>query len=417
MYWIIIGLYNLVYLLGLLFYFPYIAIVKGRGWDYVFSRMFAPELPAKTTKRYWLHAVSVGETNVAMAVARRLIEKGVEVVISTSTPTGIENLQKRAEGIYIMYSPWDFLLWVCAFFRKIKPDRLLIIETELWPSLFCCAYLRGVPVSILNARISDSAFSRYRRLSRIVSLRRLFFDKVDFVFAQDKRAMDRFLALGLDANRVGVFGNIKFDIAIPEKEMDALGSVIEGRYVIVLGSTHRDEEEQILSRLARRWQDRFLVICAPRHVDRADSIVEIASGLGLSVERFSRLNGEGKKSVDVVVIDVIGVLANIYRYADVVFVGGSLVPHGGQNPLEPLYWNKAVVVGPYMDNFAGIVELLKAESAIVQVGDADGVVEALLSSQDKLKEIARAAREVFSRNRGVVERIVMSLNDLSDERE
>ncbi len=413
MYWIIIGLYNIVYLFGLVFYLPYIAIVRGRGWRYVFSRMFAPDLPVKTTKRYWLHAVSVGETNVAMAVARRLVKDGVEVVISTSTPTGMENLKKKAEGTYVIYSPWDFLLCVCAFFAKIKPDRLLIIETELWPSLFCCAYLGGVPVSILNARISDRAFSRYRRLYRIVSLKGLFFDKVDFVFAQDKRAMDRFLALGLDADHVGVFGNIKFDIDILEKDIDILGPIVEGRYVIVLGSTHRDEEEQILSRLAKRWQDRFLVICAPRHVHRADGIVEIATGLGLSAERFSRLN-EGN-ALDVVVVDVIGVLANIYRYADVVFVGGSLVPHGGQNPLEPLYWNKPVVVGPYMDNFAGIMEQLKAESAILQVSDADAVIEAFFSSQDKLKALARAAKEVFSRNRGVVERIVKQLNDFSDE--
>ncbi len=404
-------IYNMIYGLGWLLYLPFLIFGKRRSWQYVRGRFVPPQfLAPKSRARVWLHSVSVGETNIAINIAKRLIETA-DVVISTSTPTGFENLRKKISDkrIRFFYTPWDFLMVTNKFVRTIEPDVFLVIETEFWPSLFY-SVSRNCEVYVVNARISTEAFIRYKKVSSL--LKCLVFGFVRGFLCQDELAMERLKALGVESSKLTVSGNIKFDIWLEEKRLSVFENLRE-RFLIVLGSTHNGEEEQLFSALRESWQPNWLVVCAPRHPERADQIVDLAEKMGWRCVRYSTIADKSSVElgeVDVVVVDVIGILAYVYRYADVVFIGGSLVNKGGQNPLEALYWGKPVFFGPYMQNFDSIVKQLICQKAAVMVSRPCEF--ALSLRQNNWADTGKNVGAVFEKNRGSTDKVLELVCDV-----
>ncbi len=394
------ALYNGLYSAGRVLAYPYLRWVRGRGEEYFRGRSNPPRLPMEEG-RVWIHAVSLGETNVGLILARALrsLDPGRPVVFSSATPTGMENLSRRWDGVSF-YAPWDSARVVRTFLDAVRPEVLVVLETELWPNLIRLSKERGVRVLVVNARISDRAWGRYRWIRGFVKDRVLRF--VDAVLCQDEVAKERFLGLGADPARVKVVGNIKYDLEIPKKDLGWVEEVVKGRFVLMGGSTHPGEEAFLLEAFASLREgdkDGFLIL-APRHVERAREVAEEARRQGWRVAMYSQgSSGDG----DVLVVDKVGVLAQLYRLASAVFVGGSLVPRGGQNPLEPAYWGKAVFFGPNMDNFRQISgELLEKGGAKV-VRSARGLVREIV--EGALEEMGRRAKGVVDSHRGVARRV------------
>ncbi len=391
------ALYSGLYPLLWPFSYPYLRWIRGRDEDYMRARFIPPSLPEKKKKRSWIHAVSVGETNVALTLARDITEakEDWEVVISTSTTTGLENLRRKASFPSFL-SPWDWASVVRRFGERIRPDKLIIVETELWPALIRETKRFGVSVYVVNARISDKAYKRYQWIKGF--LKRDVFPFVDLILCQDELAKERFVSLG--AERVKVCGNVKFDLYIEERPLGRLEDVVKRRFVVVLGSTHPGEEEALAKSLRGSREDIFLIV-APRHPERAGEVKKEVAKAGWCAVLLSEL--EDGLSGDAVIIDRIGVLAQVYRLADVVFIGGSLVPKGGQNPLEAAYWAKPVIFGPHMENFREIASTLLSHRAAVQIRTPEEIKEYL--SKD-LSDVGQSAKAVLSQNRGAIKRIV-----------
>ncbi len=379
---------------------PYLRWVRRRSSDYIRARFTPPSLPKKNAKRVWIHAVSVGESNVAYSLAQTLRKRSSDwdVVISTSTPTGYENLVRKGD-IPCLFSPWDRISVVREFIERIEPDKLIIIETELWPALIRENKVSGVGVYIVNARISDVAYRRYRWVKFF--LEKEVFPYIDCVLCQDEKARERFLGLG--ARDVVVCGNIKYDIELEEKILGKWEEDLKGRFVVVLGSTHVGEEAPLLRALKGKRRDLFLIV-APRHPERTGQIREMLQEMGYSVQLLAELEKAGQVKGDALVIDRIGVLSQVYRLADLVFIGGSLVPKGGQNPLEAAYWARPIVFGPHMENFQEISEELLKQGAAIQITRPEEIERYLFS--DDIVLIGNRAKDVLAKNRGVIQRIV-----------
>ncbi len=388
------ALYNGIYVFCWNLFYPYLRWVRGREEEYIKARFTPPSLPEKRKKRVWIHAVSVGETNVALILGKE-IEKVLsdwEVVISTSTPTGYKNLQRK--NLFPCFlAPWDRRDVVRRFVESVKMDKLVIVETELWPALIRESKEVGAGVFIVNARISDRAYKRYKWIKGFLKKEVLVF--VDKILCQDLLAVERFITLG--GRDVEVCGNVKYDVRMEEQELGKWERELRGRFVVILGSTHMGEEESLVRRIKKR-DDLFLIV-APRHPERSRQVKEVIERMGYKVELLSSVEEKGKVSGNALVVDKIGVLAQIYRLASVVFVGGSLVPKGGQNPLEPAYWGRPIVFGPHMENFHEISTGLLAEGGAIQVRSSEEFADLL---QQDLTRVGRRAREFLEKKRGAV---------------
>jgi len=345
----------------------------------------------------WIHAVSVGE---AMA-ARPLIERlrgGADIIVSTVTDTGQKVVRDFiAEDEACIYVPFDKPSAIKRTSARIRPDMLVIMETELWPNLLKTIKSEGIPVLIVNGRISDGSFSGYRKI--------LFFMKgmlgmVDFFCMQTLRDAEKIMALGAPEEKVLVTGNLKFDIT-PPADIPAWCKKL-GSPVIVAGSTHEGEEEIILDAfdaIKRKFSGATLVI-APRHPERFGEVEKLLRERGAG---FAKKSGGAVRGKEIVLLDTIGELSSVYGCADVCIIGGSLIPRGGHNLFEPAYWAKPVVCGPHMENFPLAREFFR-EGAAVEAGaeDIDRVVEDILSDAVRAEEMGRRAKDLYIKNSGAV---------------
>ncbi len=331
---------------------------------------------AKGREVVWLHAVSVGEVMAAAEVVRGLVEArpGLVVAVSTTTATGQEVARRRMEGMPVFYLPLDFAVLVRRYLGVLRPRLMVLMESELWPNLLRECGRAGVPVMVVNARVSDRSFPRYMRLRR---LWRPLLGRVSVFLAQGVETAERLRAMGVEAERVRVVGNLKYEVrALAEGSMveRLRGRLREGTRVLVCGSTLEGEEEMLL----RMWPGLAaaapgaVMVLAPRHPERFGRVVEMVRGTGLRVWRASALadgleagQGPGDRESfgagDVVVLDTIGDLAGVYSLGSVAFVGGSLVSAGGHNPLEPARFGVAVVIGSSFNNFREVVERMRGD--------------------------------------------------------
>jgi 3-deoxy-D-manno-octulosonic-acid transferase len=369
----------------------------------------------------WIHAVSVGEVLAARPLVPALRERfpGHRLFLSTTTMTGNAVAKKSVRGVDgLFYAPFDFPHPVRQAFEVLNPSLLVLVETELWPNLIHEAWRRGSRVALVNGRISPRSFPRYLRARLLL---RSVLSEIDLFLMQGEAHADRVRALGAPPERVQVAGNLKFDAVEPGRLPERLVRLIHGgtapRPLWVAGSTVGGEEELVLSAFhrVRERVPQVRLLVAPRHPERFAGVPALVEAAGFRCLRRSALDPAAWRDGEVLLLDSLGELPQVYALASVVFVGGSLVPSGGHNILEPAVAGKAVVVGPHMENFQEIAEQFRSERALVQVGSAEELaseVSALLLDDRRRRDLGERARQLVGRNRGAVRRTTDALASL-----
>ena len=364
----------------------------------------------------WIHAVSVGEVLATGALIPALRDRYPDhpLWLSTTTQTG-RAAATGLEGVDgLFYFPFDLSPVVARVLDQVRPILFIMVDTELWPNLLRHCTLRGVKTTLVNGRISDRSYPRYRVIRPFF---RHVLAGVDRFCAQTEESGRRLIELGAPPTRVTVTGNLKFDtLPVPDSRSPWVCAgvlrafrIAEGRTVVMAASTHPGEETAVLEAFGRirRGDPTALLVVAPRHPERCDEVMALAAGQGLDVVRRSDLPVDGEPRAAVVVLDTVGELATLFQTATVVFLGGSLVPAGGHNVLEPAAWGKPVVFGPHMENFAEIAELFLTTRAAYQIRSADALEPALstlLSDPVQRAALGAAARTLVAANRGATDR-------------
>ena len=375
----------------------------------------------------WLHAVSVGEVNIALklASALRTLEPDLHCVLTTTTTTGFALARKTAPPwIEVMYTPLDYWPIMRRAFSLICPARIVLIEAEVWPNLAAAAHARRIPLALVNARLSPRSERRYRRFRFFVAPT---FRLLDLVCVPERGDVERWTALGVSRNRIHVTGSIKFDRDVAEGQAVA-ASLWESSHafspdslVLFGGSTHRGEEE-ILVGIFLRLREQFpslRLFIAPRHVERLQEILTHLSAMPLRVTLASEaLTGDGADA-DCILLDTTGELQRWYRIATVVFIGKSLAAHGGQNPVEPILAGKPVVFGPHMENFATLAKTLVSNNAAMQINDTDSlerIIGELLRDSEARQRLVANAHAALGEHEGATVRAATLIHELKPKR-
>lgn len=420
-------LYQIALAVVLLVAAPFLLLFRGRH--------YLPTLPGRlgghrgpvVRRALWLHAVSVGEVAVAATLAR-VLPRDVSLLVTTVTPTG----QQRAREVFagelgertaVAYLPFDLGFAVRRFLRRFEPRALVLVEGDYWPLILRHAHRRGLPVAVVNGRVGDA---NARRLARLGPLARPLFGAVDRFGVQSPRDRDRLVAAGVAAARVTVTGNLKYESPEPVRkpELEArVRALAAGRPILLAGSTMNGEEPEVSQAFTALARPALLVL-APRHPERWDEVARSLERSGLTVQRRSdwgSLEEEGEEGekgvggespVQVLLLDSLGELAGLYALADAAFIGGTLVPTGGHNPLEPARYGVPVVVGPSMENFRDMAAEFDREQAWARVADQRelaSVWSRWLEDPDSAREIGRRGARVVERNRGALQRTLTML--------
>lgn len=361
----------------------------------------------------WLHGASVGELASALPLIERIAQRDVNVLVTTGTVTSSELAEQRLpQGVIHQFIPLDAPRFVRRFLDRWQPDLALFIESDLWPNMLIETSRRNVPMILVNGRLSDASFQRWRRLPKTIgNLLRRF----DLCLAGTPADAMRLSELG--APRVLTSGNLKLDVPPPPADaakLAELSAAIGGRPLIAATSTHAGEDELIIA-AHRRLLTNFpglLTVIAPRHPERGADIVAIANDAGPT----TRLRSRGELPVtdtSIYVADTIGELGLIYRLSTVVFVGGSLVPHGGQNPIEPAKLGAVILHGPHVWNFADIYQSLDQARGAEPVLDEDRLTAAfaaMLGDAEARARMATAARQTVETLGGALDRTLQALD-------
>jgi len=367
----------------------------------------------------WVHAVSVGEVLAVSGLVEEMKARFPQhrVVVSTTTDTGQELARKRFGAQNVFYFPMDFAFGIRPYLRALQPEMVLLAETEFWPNFLRLAHASGARIAVVNARISDRSWPNYRRF--FWALRRMLVH-VDLFLAQTQEDGARLQSIGAEAGRVRVTGNLKFDVSLPapppivETLRRSLAAEGAGP-VLVCGSTVEDEEPPLLKAFenVRVSHPRAVMILAPRHRERFDEVAILLQQLGIPFARRSRWQGEALAGA-VLLVDSIGELAGLYALADIAFVGGSLVPRGGHNIIEPAQHGVAIVVGNYTENFRDVVSLFQSRDAVRIVGLAELplVLMHLLENDSERRALGQRAKETVRSQAGATARTLEELNAL-----
>jgi 3-deoxy-D-manno-octulosonic-acid transferase len=427
--------------IALLPYFAYQALRHGKYRGSFKQRMglLPEELRSDSAPTIWIHTVSVGEFNAARPLISQLRNNFPDhrIVVSTITLTGQRLAASAAESFdKNFYFPFDWNFTVRRSLDHINPVIVVILETELWPNFLRECHRRGITTVIANGRISQKSFKGYMRVRKFIS--RVLAD-VSLLVMQSENDAERIISLGAQQSKVKVCGNLKYDLADKDKEdsfnklcqnLDEQFAFSSSHNLIVAGSTAQGEEKILLEVLRSIRNENGLedtrLLVAPRHPERFE---EVASLIRQSNFSFSRRSQSSAASVntDVILLDTIGELGAAYRFASVVFVGGSLVPRGGHNIIEPAACAKPVIVGPHMENFRAITTDFTNADALIQIKSDSNQVESLareftrlLSDRKIAEQIGARGREILIRNRGatictieVIQKL-MSENRLND---
>jgi 3-deoxy-D-manno-octulosonic-acid transferase len=372
----------------------------------------------------WVHAVSVGEVLSARPLISDLHARypKLRVFLSTTTLTGQQLARRTVSDVdAVFYFPFDWTFTVRRTLNVVKPRLFVMIETEIWPNLLRECRRRHIKTAIVNGRISYRSYPRYRMIRPFI--KRVLGD-IDRFCVQGDETARRLIELGADPARVTVTGSLKFDSVdvspTPGRGRDRVlrfFRISPNRPVIIAGSTLKGEEEPVIRAFnrVRTTGTNALLIIAARHPERFDEVERICRHEGLSTVRRSELPIDAEPRADAVVLDTIGELAQIYQVATVVFIGGSLVPSGGHNILEPARYGKPIVFGPHMQNFGEIAESFVANGAAIQVrseGEFEETIVSLIGDPVRRARVGAAARALVESNRGAGDRTLAVIADL-----
>ena len=378
-----------------------------------------PSQGAQVKGVIWVHAVSVGEV---LAVSRLIGEMrrrftAYRIVISTTTDTGQTLARQRFGEENVFYFPMDFAFAIRPYLRALQPELVVLAETEFWPNFLRLAHAEGARIAVVNARISDRSWPRYRRFRWAL---RQMLAHVDLFLAQTLEDSSRLQSIGADRGRVQVTGNLKFDVipSAPPPIVETLRQSLaaEGAGpVLVCGSTVEGEEAPLLKAFEnlRVEHPRAVMLLAPRHPERFDEAAVLLQQLGIRFARRSRWQREPLAG-GVLLVDSIGELSALYALADLTFVGGSLVPRGGHNILEPAQYGVAIVVGNHTENFREIVSLFQSRGAvrIVSLAELPLIFMQLLASDGERRALGRRAQETVHLQTGATARTLSELERL-----
>jgi 3-deoxy-D-manno-octulosonic-acid transferase len=369
-------------------------------------------LPERRPGCLWVHACSMGEVNSVAPLIERLLAAGHAVHLTVVTRTGHQQARRLfADAITLSYLPWDLPGTMRRLVHRLSPSLLLLTETEFWPGMLAACRRAGVPVIGINTRISDRSFPRYRATRH---LWRRWLEPVRLFLAQSDLDATRLAALGIPASRIRAVGNLKFAIRSPEADADPLRQRLDAtgrRPVLLMASTHEGEEAQLLSLLPgwRRLVPDLLAVFVPRHPERFASVAATITDAGLTLARWSQ---PGAKAADAVLIDAMGVLSSLYTIADLVVIGGSLVPIGGHNPLEAAICGRGVVTGPHVENFRDVMLQMQAAGGAViarDVAGLDTIVRRFLAHPSELTQLHAKAAAFMADKAAVLERMLDAL--------
>jgi 3-deoxy-D-manno-octulosonic-acid transferase len=333
-------------------------------------------------------------------------------LISTTTRTGQALARERFGAERVFYCPLDLPWAVAAYLNALKPAMLVLAETEFWPNLLDGCFRRGIPVVVVNARISDRSWPRYLRLRR---LWQRFLSRLTRVLAQSETDAVRLRSLGCDVERVTISGNLKFDVRVgePAAATKLIGELAGELLLVVTGSTLEGEEAMLLVAWPTilAFEPNLAMVLAPRHPERFAAVAELLGRSGFPWRKRSAMGERTLVPGEIVLLDSIGELASVYSLASVAFVGGSLIPAGGHNPLEPAQFGVPVLMGEHFANFKGIVEALQAREAIriVSPEELGAGIASLLRDREAAEAMGQRGQQVFDQQAGATARTVAAL--------
>ena len=369
--------------------------LKDKGYRSFTAQRYASNLAPVTNQKekcIWFHAVSLGEVIASQDMIRELMRE-FDVVLTTTTPTGLRKAQEiYKDSLAINYAPWDLGPLVNKFLNFYEPSALLIFETEIWPSMINSAHNKKIPIFLMNGRLSHQSYKAYLKVSWFL---KDILQKITFIFVQTQEHQERFLQLGLDSSAIAVAGSVKFDAPGLKPEVLSLPKFILG------ASTHLGEEEMLLrvfQKLSKKYPHK-LFIC-PRHPERSTEILKATRKMNFRSELYSQL---GEQDYEVCIIDSIGLLQNFYHMADLAFVGGSLVPRGGHNFIEPATMGTPIIIGNYTFNFEEIAQqFIQSNSCIIVLNEQELLegITSILDDSDFAMQLAENAKNLVARNEG-----------------
>lgn len=416
-------IYTFLYIVALIFLIPkkYLKrpanirkrwIMEKLGF---FKESFSQSSNFGIQPKIWIHAVSVGEIIAVSGLIKRLAQD-YEIILSTITDTGQKIAFQRFKDypVKVIYLPFDIPCAINRTLRFFKPSILILTETELWPNLIFLSS-KKIPVILVNGRLSEKSFKGYRKL-------KFFFNhllkKLSLLCVQEDSYKERFINIGAEDRKIYVTGNMKFDIELKETSFIWESSII--RPVILAGSTHKPEEEIILDAFLNLDINGTLIL-TPRHPERfseVESIIKtkIAESnreiLFLKLSEITSAFSLQPKTL-ILLVDQMGILDSLYRVCDLAIIGGSFIPHGGQNPLEPAYWKKPIVCGPYMYNFPFIEEFIKEKACrMVDSINLQNSIKELLEKPEIMASMGAKAYEILSKKAGATEKTLKQLKKL-----
>ena len=412
-------IYSALYLIALLFLLPFEYRKRPKEFRHrwlreKFGYFQTSALPGfRASSLIWIHAVSVGEVMAAIPLLKRLKERfpSANLTVSTITDTGQKiALEKTPDNTKVIYLPFDLGFILKKALKSMQPSLFIAMETELWPNLFRAIKKQGIPVMIMNGRISDDSFKGYKKIK--------FFMKdiigcVDLFGMQDSVYSQRIKSLGAPEDKIKVLGNFKFDTK-PSGNIPEWTKAIT-HPVIIAGSTHRGEEEIVLSAYSALKKDfpELNLIIAPRHPERFREVEELVRGKSLKYIKRSGLKAESREQSaegQIIILDAMGELSAVYGACDIAIMGGSFITHGGQNLLEPAYWARPVICGPHMENFPFAKEFYEKGAAIeVDEPGLFNKLKELLQSPEKRNATGNKAKELYSEKAGAVERAIKEI--------
>ncbi|MBX3243247.1 MAG: 3-deoxy-D-manno-octulosonic acid transferase [Acidobacteria bacterium] len=434
--------YSLTYTFGFLLMLPVFIFNRSKylaGFNERLGKY--PQFIHDGRKVIWLHCVSVGEANAARPLVDEIKETfpGHRIIVSTTTKTG----QELAKNIFagkadaIFYFPFDWKFTVRRALENFKPSAVFLMETEIWPRFIHEATRAGAKIAIVNGRLSERSFNRY---SNFAALMKGVLANVSLALMQTDADARRIASLGMDGGRTNITGNIKFDLKLNEsddavtKELDERFGFSDGKPLIIAASTHEPEERWVIDAFcslnAENSPNKARLLIAPRHPERFDAVAKLIRDFrndpACEWTRYSFVRRSAEplpedKDADIILLDSIGELRGAYPLARVVFVGGSLIPHGGQSVLEPAAAGKAIVTGPYTHNFTDVVKTFLEKKALIQFektpetaipDDLFLAFSDLLEDDEESEELGRNAADVMAENRGATQRTVRSLQTI-----
>jgi 3-deoxy-D-manno-octulosonic-acid transferase len=405
----------------LIFYFAVPVILLRLLWRAIAAPAYAKRWserfgffnPLVTGKKIvWLHTVSVGEFIAALPLIRQLLARGdLQLVVTTTTPTGSERVRESlGDSVFHIYAPYDLPDVLARFIKRTKPSLLLIMETELWPNTLAACAKYNIPSILVNGRMSEKSAKGYEKFS---TLTRPMLQELTKALVQNKTDAERFNRIGLPAANTEVTGNIKFDLTISDDlrvraaELKQQWSQ-DGKYIVwIAASTHQGEDEIILDAFSQCKKnpalDNLRLVLVPRHPERFTSVANLCIGRGYIVSRRSeKIVGT---EAQIIVGDTMGELLLMFGASDIAFVGGSLVPNGGHNFIEPAAWMLPILSGPHVFNFAEVAKLLMASGGLQLLSSANELgqaVESLVINPIERNQRGESALDVANENRGAL---------------